>query len=108
VICCWWIFFSFFSSSPLKITVWSSLVLIFQLQSLLSWFLIFFGYFVKVFLVFNFILQIKFMILFLPIWSSLFWFLSFYLGLFCISFIPVDPNLLEFFLGLEPCWVLIC
>jgi hypothetical protein len=40
-------------------------------------FYFFLDHFVKVLLVFNFIIQFKLMILCFPIWSSLFWFLIF-------------------------------
>jgi len=42
-------------------------------------FLIFYlGHFIKVLLVFNFIIQLKFLVLCFSIWSSLFWFLIFF------------------------------
>jgi hypothetical protein len=47
------------------------------------WFLIFFlGFFIKVLLVFNFIIQFKLMVLCFLIWSLLFWFLIFFLDSF--------------------------
>jgi hypothetical protein len=62
-------------------------ILIYQIlyspiQSSFFEFLIFFlGHFVKVLLVFNFIIQFKFSELYFLIWSSLFWFLFFFLAL---------------------------
>jgi len=75
-------FFSFsFLSLPSKITAWPLLLWVFQLQSLFFLFLIYFlGFFVKILLVFNFIIQSKFMVLF-------FLFLLFSLLFVIVSFI---------------------
>jgi hypothetical protein len=78
LVCHWWtfIFFPSFLFIPPKITGWYSLLLVFQILFLFFWFLIFvLGLFVK-----NLFISIssfypKYGILFLPIWSLLFWFL---------------------------------
>ena len=82
-VCYRWIFFSFLTP-PMKITAWPSLLLIVKLQSLFFWFLIFFSlaFLENALLVFNFILEFKFMVLFFPIWSLLSWFIIFFLDLF--------------------------
>jgi len=90
----------FFLSSPLKIRVWSSLLVIFKFQFLLFKFLIFFlCFFRKVLLVFNFILQSKFMVLFFSIWSLLSWFFSysFVKVLFVCNFIIQSKFMLYYF-----------
>jgi len=78
-------FFSFFFSSPSKITIWLSLLLISQFQSLFVWFLIFVhGSSIEVLFVFNFIIQSHFNIYyFFLIWSLFFWFLVFFPCAFC-------------------------
>ena len=76
----------FFFSSSLKITFFFCLV--FQLQTLFIWFLIFFlGIFVKLLFIFNFIIQSQCHILYFLICSLFFWFLIFFLGLFVKVFL---------------------
>jgi hypothetical protein len=59
LVCCRGIFFSL--SPPSKMTVYSSLYLMFQIQSLFFWFWFwFFCYFLKVLFVFNFFRQFQF------------------------------------------------
>jgi len=66
-------FFSSFIFPPLKITGWSSLLLIFQLRFLFFWFFIFvLGYFVKVLFVFNSIIQSQFVMYFFFQFGSFF------------------------------------
>ena len=67
----------FFSLSYLKF-----LLLLFKLQFLFFWFLIFcLDPFVEVLFIFNFIIQFKLMVLCFSIWFLLFWFLIFSLAL---------------------------
>jgi hypothetical protein len=83
------IFFLFlFPLLPLKNSDWSSLLLIFQLQSLFFWYLIFvLDPFVKNLYLFNFILQSQFVMYFFSMWSSFFWFLIYFLSFFLNLFI---------------------
>jgi hypothetical protein len=78
LVCHWWtfIFFPFFLFIPPKITGWYSLLLVFQILFLFFWFLIFvLGLFVKILFISISSFYSKYGILFLPIWSLLFWFL---------------------------------
>ena len=81
---CWWPFFlfSFLSLTP-RNALWSSLFLVFQIQSFKFWLFIFILFpFIKVLFIFNLILQFWFVYIMFFNLVLLFW----YLSCFCQSF----------------------
>jgi hypothetical protein len=107
IVCRQWGFFSL--SSPLKITSWSSLFLIFQFQFLFFLFFIFYFWpFIKVLFVFNFIfnLNLSYVCLISLNWLILLFLLFFFINLIFsyVNWLKIEQHFLSylekgFFLG---------